>query len=225
MDFAEYQQRATLTESMSLPAVCKRLHGKVVTLPDEHYVEAERGFRLLHCSMGLTSEVVEYVKAWANRDVVGCHEETGDQFWYAAIGFNACGTSMRISKQTHIFGPESLIERISLLEDWPKKWLFYGKPIDWKAVDRLLVEIVTLLDWQRMKTNSILTAGHPSRVELPTLLAANLRKLQDKRYKGKGFAEALALDCNRDLEAERLSLEEDLSGREATTEGQSGQEE
>ena len=85
------------------------------------------------------------------------------------------------------------------LQDPIKKYIFYGKEIDLTNIEEELGDILWYISGM-IDTLRSLGRG----VSFEILMKRNIKKLQERRYKGGKFSEEEAI--NRDLDAEREVL-------------------
>lgn len=118
MDNKTYRELAVKTES----PIDDRLRDRLLE---------KRNIRLLHCIMGLGSELEELKLAIQNGDRINIGEEIADGFWYLALGSDELNfiyeyevTVVLASVQYEI---EVITNTISSLLDILKKMIFYGK--------------------------------------------------------------------------------------------------
>ena len=143
---------------------------------------------LCHMVLGIGSEFEEYVNAI---DEINKSEECSDMCWYLA---NYC-TFREISFYALFleskYNEKSFVENVSLLQDFTKKYIAYGKEInsdkEYEVLKGLMYNI------QHMYGD----------ITILNSLENNIAKLR-VRFPEK-FDEKLAL--NRNLEAERIELE------------------
>ncbi len=174
-----------------------------------HCIHGTQAVRLLHSSVGMASEIGEYLQARYLDDDINVLEELGDMMWYWAIAVDALslnpfGLSKQgemmaapLSQATHVTAADVERELFSAIGDWndaAKKHAFYGKPLDLSEVGALLAII-----YRSISDLHELRAVH----SLEETLRRNIAKLR-VRYPKK-YSDEEALD--RDLAAERKVLE------------------
>lgn len=96
MELKEYQEKAKRTESNDFDGIRGRMN-KAQTI------------RMIHSAMGLVTEAAEALDALKKHifygkklDIVNFAEEIGDSQWYAAIGADACNTTLEKIQDTNI---------------------------------------------------------------------------------------------------------------------------
>jgi len=170
---------------------------------------------VVHAILGLGTEVGEFIEALHLAGVidrVNQNEEIGDMMWYLALYHDHRKDALAFLDK-NLFGglrdgennPTSvnfvdlgmvMTVKAGQLLDHVKRALFYGKPLDLVAIDKLVGDFILLIGnycWLAF-------------VDIEKICAANIAKLQ-ARFPAK-FTDYEAL--NRDLGAERVALEENL---------------
>lgn len=161
----------------------------------------EKTTDMLHCAIGISTEISELVEAINKNDIVNIGEEIADQMWYISnlarfINFNLEKECALIKQFTFLEKQEYLnncvIESGNLL-DLFKKSIFYNKKLD-----EFLIKIILT----RMIINLSSLCGSLN-LDLFKLLDNNINKLRI-RFPDK-FTQENALE--RNLDAERKELE------------------
>lgn len=192
MTSQEYIKLAVRTECEPLNVLVNIGLGNVTV----HFKSNEliQKLRLLHCAIGLCTEVGEFQENLThNRDKINLYEEVGDLLWYCAIGFNTLDfnneliLSCKACEQTLEKARDNLVMDVGMLQGIIKRSLFYGKPLDESGILQLLVYI-----WNNC---AMIT-------DLEPIMEKNIAKLR-ARYPEK-FTNEHAL--NRDLEKELEAL-------------------
>jgi hypothetical protein len=201
MNSKEYTKNVLVTEARDFAPVINR-------------ITEIKNLRLIHASVGITSEVAELFqlerKSRSNSlDRTNLLEECGDILWYVAIAADALDKVDEIMAPTHVgvsyikfdddlgdalfTGAAYLSEVAGTIADLAvKKLVFYGKPFDTKLLVEQLFEV-------HMNVKFLLDAAGYS-IEDARLV--NIAKLK-ARY-GEKFSEAAALERNLDLERQIL---------------------
>lgn len=98
----------------------------------------------LHCVIGISTEIGEFIQAIENNDRVNATEEIGDIFWYTAnLERLVVPTGLSFpydEKGITVFADEFLVS-IQNLVDIYKKAVFYGSDIDYEKVLWYIKEI------------------------------------------------------------------------------------
>ena len=161
----------------------------------------EMSTRLLHCVVGLSGEMAEIQKSDSARNL---KEELGDVLWYTAQGANAMGIVLDNNSETRTFSLDyfknMLLCEVGNLASLVEKWLFYGQSLDFRCVRNNLNDIVGCIH------NICLYYGWT----VDELMEMNISKLR-QRYPEK-FTEELALEVNRNREAESQVMEQNGHG-------------
>ena len=203
----EYEKNVLVTESKDILSIKNRVDDKMI--------------RLLHASLGMSSELAELVDAivdpkGGNIDWVNVMEESGDLTWYLAVAVNALGldpaitssceeaareyakisplTLPRLSKTGALSAIDTTVWAVGNYSDLLKKALFYGKELDMVAMETTVKQIAL----------GIVGICHVSSYSIEDARETNIKKLR-ARY-GEKFTEAAAIE--RNLEKERSVLEE-----------------
>lgn len=152
----------------------------------------------IHMSVGIASETYELIEASIKDDRVNIGEEIGDKLWYLANYMNVNNIELylefnKFAEDQHLFGEvtnggEDLIILESMLLDYDKKFLAYGKERDrgmmTSVVDKLFTSYNNLILLHKLDPSSI--------------MSKNIAKLY-VRFPDKFTAEDAN---NRDLQAE-----------------------
>lgn len=205
MTFKDYIQKAKLTESDN-GHVCSWL-----ALHRAMTGSRNSDFRLLHTVLGMVSELSELRKAMETSDVVNVKEELGDIFWYLAVGIDACSFDADfVQVNTDNIEPElkagfegrevlamatfnELSCTMSEICNDVKRFLFYGRTFDLKALEHKFYEV----------SASLIILARLYDLSMEAVLTTNIAKLQ-KRYPNR-FESVKAFE--RDLSEERKVLE------------------
>jgi hypothetical protein len=170
------------------------------TLPDLGSVI----FNSIHMTLGLGSEIVELFEALDKDDAVNIGEELSDKLWYAANYCNIHGiivnpelTQGTIEIDYLQFDNllHDMIRHISMLQDFDKKLLAYGKEV---SLEDRSSKINLLISF-------IIEAMGCIGLDAEVCMRNNINKLRT-RYPDKFDSEKA---INRDLEAERKQLEKE----------------
>lgn len=156
---------------------------------------------MLHCAIGVASEVGELIEAIEKKDIVNIGEEIADQMWYVSNLGNFIGLDM-YSKfiftkkpfyEERNFYVNRAVKLSSGLLDIFKKVVFYNKELDTTALAMMLFDII----------QNLYDLCNVLQIDIEKLLDNNIGKLR-KRFPEK-FTEELAE--NRNLGEERKELE------------------
>jgi NTP pyrophosphatase (non-canonical NTP hydrolase) len=182
MDFKEYQTQAQRT------------------CPDLGSLE----LNLAHMVLGMNSELEELAHGIENEDIVNIGEEVADFQWYFVNycrirGIDTLKFGEFLEEGVGVVGGfqiAHLFTYLSRLQDYAKKFIAYGKPIDVGLEMRLLVAL-------QCQLSCLL---HDLRIPIESILIANIAKLK-ARYPDKFTTEDA---INRDLDKERSILEQGI---------------
>ena len=156
---------------------------------------------LSHMVMGICSEEEEYIKAIVQYDRVNILEEVSDKVWYIANYCSFRGFDLdELYKERVDFNQEQWEEgceigrvKLSKLQDYVKKFVAYGKPLNEEKEKDAIKGILFEIDNELSEFNLDLEKG----------LERNIAKLR-QRFPEKFNAD---LAINRDVEKERQILE------------------
>lgn len=155
---------------------------------------------MLHCAIGISTEVGELVEAINKKDIINIGEEIADQMWYISNMANFINydlTELVLINGSDFNSEENYLNESVILQaellDIFKKSIFYGKELDINKIKYIIT---------RMTINLNCLSFHIS-LSILELLDKNIAKLKI-RFPEK-FTEDLAQ--NRNLEAERKELE------------------
>lgn len=165
--------------------------------------------RLLHASLGLCTEVEEYLEAISAQNEV---EELGDAYWYLAVLDNTFTIpdlqQLPNCDDADAPGPYW----VSMLQDICKRIIFYGKPLDnepnknypYGMLNALYRAYWGIIRW--IEDESVFNANLPSPTQL---MEANILKLE-KRYPDLRFDSTNAIVRNEEIELSHIpnSVEE-----------------
>lgn len=197
MNGTQYEKNVLVTESNNFEKISERVNQKMC--------------RMLHASLGLSSEISELKDALVGYETANAidytHlvEEVGDLCWYAAIAIHSSENDPVVlwptNEANNLFSPldalqdmvDTLTIDIGKLNNYLKRAIFYGKP--WRECD--------LTDCLRSICCSLYCLSYQSGSDLSTVMEKNIAKLR-ARY-GDKFSEAAAV--NRNLTNERTVLE------------------
>jgi len=153
--------------------------------------DLDRRMALLHCVLGIETEINEYKKAIINNDEVNAKEEIGDAYWYLAnyeLRFD-----IPIMSKSDLKGG-SLDDCVETVLDLSKKVVFYKSDKFWGEVDLCMGSILYYLEDVVMSR----------RYDKASILQTNINKLKS-RFPNK-FTTKDADE--RDLDNERKILEQ-----------------
>ena len=151
----------------------------------------------MHCVIGISTEIAEFIEAIISGDKVNASEEIGDILWYCAnleriafdddydLNYNASGIK--------IFADEWLVGVQEMLDVY-KKGVYYGSDIDYSKVIMYLNDIKI----------TCVGALNENGFDVRDVMSKNINKLK-VRYPDK-FNKKDAED--RNLDAERKVLED-----------------
>lgn len=181
MDNKTYRELAIKTES----PIDQRLRDRILL---------RRNIRLLHCIMGIGSELEEIKLAIQNGDMINIGEEIADNMWFLSLGADELNfelpepSSVFISNTTVSVELEMITNTVSKLLDIIKKIIFYGREYPVEDIKIALQNIYVCI------------------LHLCTLFNLNIDELKKKnidklaaRY-GDKFSEYLAINRNLDKE-------------------------
>lgn len=205
MNPKEYESNVLITESKDFPPILARIDDRMI--------------RLLHAGLGLSSELAEVTDAASDPedgeiDWINIAEEAGDLLWYTAIAVNTLDFDHnQISKFEPTAGDHDSIMKHSSLgllavlgalsyaignyNDFLKKHLFYGKPLNLEKMEQTLCQLCM----------AVAGLCYVSGFTIEEVRTVNIQKLK-QRY-GDKFSEAAAL--TRDLVTERKILEGEVT--------------
>jgi len=150
----------------------------------------------MHCAIGISTEIAEFMGAIAAKDFVNANEELGDIFWYVAnLERLIKHESEHLPNPTglqKLFVDEWLVGHQELLDHY-KKAVYYGSDVD-KIYVQKHVDIT-----KDILINIIYNAGE----NVQDILSKNIKKLKI-RYPDKFTQDSAE---NRDLDEERNVLE------------------
>lgn len=211
MQFKEYVLEVLKTESNDFTKINARM-GK------------ERNIRLLHATMGSTTEVGELFEMLTkpSLDRTNLREEVGDVLWYLGVAVHELQIDPDQFMAKVLSGHKKLgfFEKLSVIStlrrliskstmascqmlDIMKKGVFYGpkegKPeLDVERMEALMVELFRYM-------MSILEIAN---FKLEGAMDVNITKLQKKRFKSGKFTETEATDRNLAEELKALQQKE-----------------
>jgi NTP pyrophosphatase (non-canonical NTP hydrolase) len=145
----------------------------------------------LHCAIGISTEIAEFMEAVANDDIVNGNEELGDILWYTANLARITHTSAWLPIQNNtmqVFVDEWLVGVQELLDHY-KKAVYYGSDVDKQYVATHIQQILTICCGIANNTDT----------DIHDILDKNINKLR-VRYPEKFTQDAAE---NRNLDAER----------------------
>jgi hypothetical protein len=160
----------------------------------------------VHMSMGMASETYELVEAFGKEDEVNVGEEIADKLWYLAgyitvnkldldFEFKTTRESLFFAGEQESTGADMVVYE-SMLLDFDKKWLAYGKTKDMGVVKQVVTSLF------KSYNNLILTKN----IDASLIMSNNINKLKI-RFPDKFTTENA---INRDLESERRELENEV---------------
>jgi|SaaInlStandDraft_5_1057022.scaffolds.fasta_scaffold00604_7 hypothetical protein len=173
--------------------------------------------RLVHVSMGMSSEIHEYQDACDAEDDINVMEELGDILWYWAVAVSALGLNpLHVWQVGQMSAPpvdrtgematdaeKRLIYHISAFGDGPKKKAMYRRPLDPPVLAFHLGMIV-----RAVEDLLILRFGRGGEFNLEKTMERNIAKLHKKRFP-EGYSDDAA--NTRDLKGERAALEGEVA--------------
>ncbi len=116
-------------------------HNNSINIDDELF---NKKMNELHCVIGISTEIAEFIQAIANNDKVNASEEIGDILWYTAnLERLSVPTGLSFpydEKGITVFADEFLVSVQNLLDTY-KKGVYYGSDIDYEAVLFYIEEI------------------------------------------------------------------------------------
>ncbi len=148
----------------------------------------------MHCVIGITTEVGEYIEAIHKEDQVNKKEELGDMFWYLANLEELRGSKPAKLNPSIISSDNLNLGTISmqLLDIYKKKMFYKSSKYD---------EVINV--WISSFKASLIQACQSNNFDISSILENNINKLKI-RYPEKFTTEKAD---NRDLESERKALE------------------
>ena len=149
---------------------------------------------LVHMVLGLGSEVSELQEAIENEDIVNIGEELTDIMWYLSNYHNLREYEMIEGETNTYYNIMDLTHSISVLQDYIKKFIAYGKEINPNAEKLILDQMLEIL-YSMYKSEDL---------DREECMAKNIAKLYERFPEGYNDEKAL----NRNLENERKILEE-----------------
>lgn len=154
----------------------------------------------LHCVIGVSTEIAEYIDAMINKDHVNALEELGDILWYTANLDRLLDLNCKmpyLSKRMTVFPDEWLIGFQELLDHY-KKAVFYGIDVDKVYVKKHIEEILLIVCGICNQVSETVDDG------VGAVMQTNIDKLK-ARYPNSFTKDAAV---NRDLDIERKILED-----------------
>jgi NTP pyrophosphatase (non-canonical NTP hydrolase) len=182
MNYIEFRKQAPRTMS------------SVTEIYGEMNPVLEHRLNLLHCIIGIDTEVDEFEQAIDNDDSVNAREELGDMLWYMANYENLMGYTMENLQSKIPEFPYEIQTFSSRLKDYFKKKIYYN-------TDKYDEEIKK--DYERLKV-AVIDTAHDMDISLNEAMSKVISKLR-KRYPNKFSTKS---SDNRDLIAERRILED-----------------
>lgn len=161
-------------------------------------------FNSIHMTLGLGSEIVELFEALDKDDRVNIGEELSDKLWYAANYCNIHGIEVNADLTEGVVENDwiqfdnllqDIIRHISILQDFDKKLLAYGKEVPFEDRSSKINLLISF----------IIEAMGCIGLDAEVCMRNNIDKLRT-RYPDKFNSEKAV---NRDLEAERKQLEKE----------------
>ena len=162
--------------------------------------------RLLHASLGLCTEVEEYLTATSAQNEI---EELGDAYWYLAVLDNTF-TIPDLQQLPNCDDADALGPHwVAMLQDICKRVIFYGKPLDnepnknypYGMLNALYRAYWGLIRW--IEDEILPNANLPSPIQL---MEANIQKLE-KRYPDLRFDSTNAIVRNEEKELSHIPNE------------------
>jgi len=209
-----YMDKVLKTETLEFADINKRLASPSMA-------------RVLHATLGISSEIGELLEAVVDGDEPRILEELGDAFWYGGTGAHALMFIGAEMSPESVFGQELETTRASSLADTRIASIMPIMTAMIKDAEMLQSNVKAHIYYgRRFRCNAAFTnfftiLDHCKRIGLSygwsktDIMEANNKKLLGKetgRYKG-GFS---ADDANhRDLETERAGLEESAERKSA----------
>lgn len=181
MNYIEFRKQAPRTLS-----TVQELYGKMSK-------EASLNFNMLHCIIGIDTEVDEFEQAIDNKDYVNAAEELGDMLWYMANYENLMDYPMENLQSKIPEFPYEIQTFSSSLKDYFKKKVFYKS----SKYDELIKK-----DYERLKI-SVIDTAQEMEIDLNATMSKIIAKLKERYPKKFNTSDA----DNRDLKAERKILE------------------
>lgn len=159
--------------------------------------------RLLHSALGMSTEIGELLAGIAQDDKVNIAEELGDIMWYWAVGMDALDlhelpatSPLRGLDLAVVKTGAPLVQAICVWADLVRRHVIHGKDLRVEDAGHALLDVY--------RQASLVAIGGG---DIYSVMEANINKLRI-RFPEKYDAERFG---NRDLEAERASLEKDTS--------------
>jgi len=181
MNYIEFRKQAPRTMSS-----VSELYGEMST-------ELEHKLNMLHCIIGIDTEVDEFEQAIDLDDKVNAAEELGDMLWYMANYENLMGYPMENLQSKIPEFPYEIQTFSSKLKDYFKKKVFYNSD-KYDQDIRKVYEILKV---------AVIDTAQEMEIDLNAVMSKIIAKLK-KRYPEKFNTDDAD---NRDLTAEREILE------------------
>lgn len=162
----------------------------------------EQQCQMMHAALGLTTEVLELLRA-GKADAVNQVEEIGDCYWYLALLCENAGVFLDLSTIPLDEGKIEqwdLLQPVEVIADMVKRHVFYKLPLNANALKAQIWKAHFLL------SNRLANLPGKQKSDVVAAWTANIAKLR-RRYPGKFTTEQAA---NRDLAAERDTVERQM---------------
>ena len=159
--------------------------------------------RLLHASLGLCTEVEEYLSATSAQNEV---EELGDAYWYLAVLDNTFTIPDLQQLPNCDYADAPGPHWVAMLQDICKRVIFYGKPLDNEPnknyphgmLNALYLAYWGIIRW--IEDETVFSTNLPAPVQL---MEANILKLE-KRYPDLRFDSTNAIVRNEENELSHI---------------------
>jgi NTP pyrophosphatase (non-canonical NTP hydrolase) len=181
MNYIEFRKQAPRTMSS-----VSELYGEMST-------ELEHKLNMLHCIIGIDTEVDEFEQAIDLNDKVNAAEELGDMLWYMANYENLMDYPMENLQSKIPEFPYEIQSFSSKLKDYFKKKVFYNS-------DKYDQDIRKVYEMLKV---AVIDTAQEMEIDLNAIMSKIIAKLK-KRYPEKFNTNDAD---NRDLKAERQILE------------------
>lgn len=181
MNYIEFRKQAPRTMSS-----ISNIYGEMSS-------ELEHKLNMLHCIIGIDTEVDEFEQAIDLDDHVNAAEELGDMLWYMANYENLMDYPMENLQSKIPEFPYEIQTFSSKLKDYFKKKVFYNS----SKYDQEIKK-----DYERLKV-AVIDTAQEMKIDLNVTMSKIIEKLK-KRYPEKFTTEKAD---NRDLKSERKILE------------------
>ena len=165
--------------------------------------------RLLHASLGLCTEIEEYLTATSAQNEI---EELGDAYWYLAVLDNTFTIpdlqQLPNCDDADAPGPHW----VAMLQDICKRVIFYGKPLDNepnKNYPHGMLNELYLAYWGIIRWIEDETVFHTNLPAPAQLMEANILKLE-KRYPDLRFDSTNAIVRNEEKELSHIEVPESV---------------